>query len=256
MSHNEIQDAPPAAATRQRLTDHLRELRQLPARGMDRTRLLAALVAHSSSVRRSLLARALAATLCGWLALWAGQALSDAADMRASWGSQVTVLIARHDIPPGQKIERSDTVTGTRPRSLTPRNSLGELPPGATTNTRILAGEPLVSERVGDDEGPLVPAGTTAIRLELAVSAPTLRQNDHVDILGPRSEPQLTDVIPQSVPYDPAEGQVVVISRAAVVLRAPTDEDPTIEVAVHDADVAPVAGAAFTGGVAVVRRSP
>jgi hypothetical protein len=120
----------------------------------------------------------------------------------------------------------------------------------------ILAGEPLVRARLTDDDGPLAPDGTTAIRLDLAVGAPTLQQGDHVDILGPRSEPQPTSAIPRSMPYDPTDGQVAVISRSAVVLRPPTEDDPTIEVAVDDADVAPVAGAAFTGGVAVVRRSP
>lgn len=261
MSHNEAQDAPGTDApgpdaTRSRSAAHLRELSQLPGRLISRTRFLAALVAHSSSVRRALLTRFLAATLCVALALWAGRATSDAADIRASWGPQVTVLMARHDIPPGQKVWSSDTITGTRPRSLTPTNALRELPPGATTTAMILAGEPLVRARLTDDEGPLAPAGTTAIRLDLAVGAPALQSRDHVDILGPRSEPQPTDAIPQAMPHDPAVGQVVVISRAAVVLRAPTEDDPTIEVAVDDADVAPVAGAAFTGGVAVVRRSP
>lgn len=256
MSHNEVHDAPSPVAGRPQFTTHLRELRQLPARAMVRTRLLAVLVAHSSSVRRALLARILAAMLCGCLALWAGRALSDAADIRTAWGPQMTVLTARHDIPAGQAVERSDTIARTRPRSLTPPNSLGELPPGATTTAMILAGEPLVSTRLADDEGRFAPPGSTAIRLELAVSAPTLQQRDHVDILGPRSEPRLADVIPQSTPYDPTDGQVAVISRAAVVLRPPTEDDPTIEVAVDDADVAPVAGAAFTGGVAVVRRSP
>ena len=207
-------------------------------------------------MRRALLTRVLAATLCVGLALWAGRATSDAADIRASWGPQVTVLIARHDIPPGHEVRSSDTITGTLPRSLTPANALRELPPEATTTAMILAGEPLVRARLTDDDGPMAPAGTTAIRLELAVGAPSLQHRDHVDILGPRSEPQPTDAIPRSMPYDPADGQVAVISRAAVVLRPPTEDDPTIEVAVDDADVAPVAGAAFAGGVAVVRRSP
>jgi hypothetical protein len=207
-------------------------------------------------VRRALLKRILAAALCVGLALWTGRATSDAANIRASWGQQVTVLMARHDIPPGHAVTGSDTITGTRPRSLTPPDSLRELPPGATTTAMILAGEPLVRARLTDDEGPLAPTGTTAIRLELAVSAPELQQRDHVDILGPRSEPRPTDAIQRSMPHDPAVGQVEVISRAAVVLRPPTENDPTIEVAVDDDDVAPVAGAAFTGGVAVVRRSP
>lgn len=256
MSNNEVHDAPDPVASRLRLVAPMVELRQLPARAVRRTRLLAYLLAHSSSVRRAVIARVIAATLCCCLAAWAGRTLSDAADIRASWGPQVTVLIARHDIPSGQVLKRSDTITGTRPRSLTPPNALRELPPGATTTAMVLAGEPLVRARLTDDEGPLAPAGTTAIRLELAVGAPTLQQRDQVDILGPRSEPQPTGAIPRPTPYDPADGQVAVISRSAVVLRPPTEDDPTIEVAVADEDVAPVAGAAFTGGVAVVRRSP
>ncbi|MCZ7630169.1 MAG: hypothetical protein M5U19_14485 [Microthrixaceae bacterium] len=253
--HNEVEDAHSHAKERPAFSVPLANLRQSVTSAIDRARTLSALLAHSSSVRRGLLGRVLAATLCTCLALWAARTLSDAADVRASWGPQVTVLMARHDLPAGKKVSASDTITGTRPVSLTPSDALRDLPPGATTTAVILAGEPLVRQRMTDDESRLAPPDTTAIRLELAVGAPELEPSDRVDVLGPGDGSGSAGEDQGSTSQDPTGAQVVVISREAVVLRPPTDDDPSIEVAVDDTDVATVAEAALTGGVAVVRRS-
>lgn len=255
MSHDETDGARNPSASLSPVVARLRGIGRSAAHAVDRTRSLTRLAARSSSVRRSLFTRVLAATLCGCLAVWTARSLSDATAIRGAWGPQVTVLTARHDIQPGERLERSDTVLGNLPSALTPPDALRDLPRGATATARILAGEPLVPQRVVDDETRLAPPGTTAIRLELAVGAPSLEPRDLVDILGPRGEPQAVEADTPSVAYGHTDDLVAMISRSAVVLRTPTQEDPTIEVAVRDADVAPVAGAAFTGGVAVVRRS-
>lgn len=255
MSHDDLEDTHRHAAPRPAFSATSGSLRRSITAAIVRARLLSALVVHSSSVRRGLLARLLSATLCACLAVWSARTLSDAADIRASWGPQVTVLLARHDLPPGRQISMSDTVVGSRPRSSTPTDALRDLPSGTTTTAMILAGEPLVPQRLTDDESRLAPPGTTAIRLELTVGAPELEPRDHVDVLGPRSDTRSSPGAPPSTPQVPADGQVVVISREAVVVRPPSEADPSIEVAVRDRDVAAVAEAAFTGGVAVVRRS-
>ena len=221
MSHDEVQDARSPGATRLQSAARLRELSQLPGRVISRTRCFAALVAHSSSVRRALLTRVLAATLCVGLALWAGRATSDAAEHPRLVGAtgDRSDSASRHPTRTrGQELrhDHRDPSTFADTSECAPRAASGSHyhrdDPGRGATGRA---------RLTDDDGPMAPAGTTAIHLELAVGAPSLQQRDHVDILGPRSEPQPTDAIPRSMPYDPADGQVAVISRAAVVLRHP-----------------------------------
>ncbi len=149
-----------------------------------------------------------------------------------------------------------------RPAALVPREAIRELPDEATATSPILEGDVLVSGRLADGPDGIAPRGTTAIRLDLAVTAPELTPGDMIDILGPGE----TDATLSEVPDLPTGSQmhgspqwkttVEVISRDAVVLRPPGESDPTVEVAVTDSDLESVAGAALDGRVVVVRRSP
>lgn len=232
------------------------DARELTARQLQRLRSLATLAIGSRSVRRALLMRLVAAALCTGISLWAARSVTEATVLRAAWGPQVSVLVARHDIEAGDPVDAGDVLTTSRPASLEPSGALHELEAGTTANSLILAGEPLVRARLGDGRRS-TPGGTTAISLELVVAAPELRTGDRVDVLGPTG-PQ--DPIGQALQPDEQQGAaapgIAVISSSATVLRPPTEDDPTVEVAVPHEDIPAVTEAALGGGVAVVRRSP
>lgn len=248
-------ETPPEEPQRQPAPARLEAIGHHLGRLLSGVRMQLALIARSRSVRVALASRMAAGLLCIGLASWTHRELSEAAALQNTWGPQVQVLVLRHDIGPGEEVEESDTVAEMRPRSLTPPGAVSELQPGTTANAVLLAGEPLLIDRLSSSEDRVAPPGTTAIRLDLAVRAPDLHTRDVVDVLG-RGVAQLTGgVEPVRSEGDRSAPGVVVVSRGAVVLRPPSDDDPTVEVAVDEDDLGAVADAAFTGGVAVVRRS-
>lgn len=205
---------------------------------------------RSSTARRALSLRLLAALICTSIAIWVARSLSEAAELRADWGQQVPVLVALHDIEAGEPVGASDVVSTIRPRALHPKGAVRELEPGTTATTEILAGEPLVGARLSSDQRSMA-HGTTAMSLDLALPPPELRSGDHIDVLGASGARDPLD--PLADRGDAPTG-IEVISSRAVVLRAPNEEEPTIEIGVPGGDVPAITEAALRGGVAVVRR--
>ena len=89
---------------------------------------------------------------------------------RDRWGAGRDVLVARYDLDPGESVAADDVERRALPRATVPNGALTALPVGAVARYPILAGEPVVDER-------LAPAGLvgTAARVgpgHLAVAVP------------------------------------------------------------------------------------
>lgn len=237
---------------------HFSSLQDWMRRNSTRLRISALLVAHSRATRRAFILRVTIATACVAFALWVGRSLAESSDLRARWGAEIPVLVARTEIASGETVNESAVGEQMRPAALVPPNALRELPTAATASSLILEGDLLLSGRLADGEEGLAPPGTTAIRLDLAVTAPELASGSRIDILGPPDDggsgPEGPPNAGAAVPV--WKNSVEVISRDAVVLRPPTQDDATVEAAVSDRDLETVAAAALDGRVVVVRRSP
>ena len=167
----------------------------------------------------------------GWLA--AG--IVEGADRtRLAWGTSEGVLIARHDLAPGDPIESSDVELAARPTALMPTSALRDLPEGAVVRATVLAGEVLVAERLAptglSGVAALVPVGMRAVAIPTEPgTAPPVTVGDRVDIL--------VALPPESAGGGPpgfavATGAVVVsVNDVAVTVAVPRDAAPRVAVA-------------------------
>jgi Flp pilus assembly protein CpaB len=107
---------------------------------------------------------------------------------QAAWGDTAAVLVARHDLAPGQPVEPGDIEVVPRPVATVPRTALRALPDGAVTRTPVFAGEILVRGRLAPTGlrgvAAAVPPGTRAVAIPRdPATAPPLRVGDRVDVL-------------------------------------------------------------------------
>jgi Flp pilus assembly protein CpaB len=95
----------------------------------------------------------------------------DASELRAAWGEVVPVLVARHDLRPGDPLDEATVVAGFLPRAAVPPGALSALPPvGAVARAAIPSGEIVHASRVaGTAGGPagLLPPGTVGVAVPL-----------------------------------------------------------------------------------------
>jgi Flp pilus assembly protein CpaB len=169
--------------------------------------------------------------------------LGGAEASRARWGSTRAVLVATHDLSPGDRLDQASVAVHRLPRAMTPAGALSELPVGAVALHPILEGEPVVLQRLAPAGlvGPaaLVGPGRRAVAVPRgAVAAPPLVTGDVVDVLVVLPPDRDSGRDPPAFP---------VAERATVVDVA----DDAISVAVPEADAARVAWA-VTQGAAVL----
>ncbi|MFV0317824.1 MAG: SAF domain-containing protein [Microthrixaceae bacterium] len=204
---------------------------------------------------------------------------SEATHLAARWDTGAAVLVATRHIQAGASIKRSDLSVRHPPDALTPSGALGSLPDGAVALADIANGEMLVAARVGPATAPVVPPGTSSVRLEPAVPAPSLEVGDLVDVLAwsgvdtvwpaetGSAETEAAETGSAETGSDRADPRVgdgtdaqasapgaVVVATAAVVLVAPSGEDTSLTAAVARHDVPATAAAALGSGVVVVLR--
>ncbi|MEZ5237942.1 MAG: hypothetical protein R2716_02975 [Microthrixaceae bacterium] len=217
-------------------------LRGVPERlGTTLTRLRRATVSlrTSRAARRRAALRFAALCVAGLLCISVARTRSEAASERARWGSTMVALRAVATLEPGAALRPSDLEPVEVPRHLAPAGALESPPPDAVLAEELAAGELLAARHLSGTTGPGTPAGSLAVRLEPVVPPPRLEVGDTVEVVsavgsGPNQEP---------------------LRREAVVLVAPSDTDPTVEVALSRSDAMAVTEAALTGGLAVLRRS-
>ncbi len=146
--------------------------------------------------------------------------LSQARADARRFGRPVEVAVARVDLAAGS-VAGPDTVElRTWPERLLPPRALRSVPEDRVVTGAVLAGEPLVADRLGTDT--LVPSGTRALALPTGPGGLGIRPGDRVDVLAT---------------FDP--------------LVAPEGEDPTVTVA-RAATVVAVRASAITVAVTEV----
>jgi len=135
------------------------------------------------TLRRLALAVLAAATIALTVA-----ALSAAEATRERWGSTRPVLVATHDLSPGDRLDRASVRQEALPRAMTPPGALSDVPIGTVALHPILAGEPVVPERLApaglEGAAALVGPGRRAVAVPRnPVAAPPLSLGDLVDVL-------------------------------------------------------------------------
>ena len=116
------------------------------------------------------------------------------------FGPPVDVAVARTDLAAGTLAGPATVELRPWPERLVPSGVLRAVPDDQVVTQPVLAGEPLVADRLGTDS--LVPAGSRALALPTGPGALGVRAGDRVDVLAT---------------FDP--------------LVAPEGEDPTVTVA-------------------------
>ncbi|HEY3140667.1 MAG TPA: SAF domain-containing protein [Acidimicrobiales bacterium] len=191
------------------------------------------------SARRALVVAV--AVTSGLAAAW----LIDAAgEARGRWGPTRTVVVARHDLQPGDVVRPGAVTQRKLPDAAVARSALADIPAGAVVRQPVAAGEPLIPERLAPQGvtgvAALVPEGHRAVAIPVGpTGAPPLRIGDHVDLLAILP---MGDEDTHNLPYP-------LVERALVV---DVDRDgQAVAVAVPEAD-APVVAATLTQGVVVL----
>jgi Flp pilus assembly protein CpaB len=174
------------------------------------------------------------AVVTGALALTAGVitagVVARANDLADAYGDRQPVPVAIHDLEVGAVLGPGDVAWQPRPLALLGGSPVDE-PIGRTVVAVILAGEPIVAERVapGGRRGPmaLAPADTRAIAIPVGDDRPPLAVGDRVDVLALGLEGS-------------SRAQRVAASSVVVAVS-----DETVTVAVESDEVAATARAAL-----------
>jgi len=157
------------------------------------------------------------------------------------FGSPVRVAVALVDLVPGRSLGPETVELRDWPSELVPPGALRRVPDGVVVTQPVLAGEPLVSSRVG--EGGLVPPGSRAMAVPTGPGALGVRPGDRVDVLA-TFDPL---VAPQG------EDPTVVVARAATVV---TVRNRAVTVAVTEAEAPRVAFALSQATIALALTPP
>jgi Flp pilus assembly protein CpaB len=173
--------------------------------------------------------------------------LRTATELRERWARERTVLVATRPVGLGEAIDEHNTELQARPAGHVPDRALGRRPAHRHATGEVSRGEILTEARVADRAGG-VPAGRAAVAVSVQSPAPRLGRGDHVQLLAVAS--------PEAPDDHGADGLPArVVAHDAVALGSPEETDAaltTLTVAVPQAEVAEVAGAALVGPLAVV----
>lgn len=170
-------------------------------------------------------------------ALLVGTIVNQAAEARDAYGSTRRVAVSTVALRPGQPVVPESVEVRDLPASLVPEGALAGVPQGRVATAEVLAGEPLVAERLsgpGGRTGPggLLEPGDRAVAAPLAGPAPALEPGDRVDLFVAtgRPAPVVTDVV--------------------VITATPE----SVTVGVPEAETSAVAASIADGGVVVALR--
>jgi Flp pilus assembly protein CpaB len=204
-------------------------------------------IRRSRTARRALAGRTAASALVVVIVVSTRHDLHAATELRERWEQQRTVLVATRAVGLGEAIDEHNTELQARPAGHVPDGALGRRPPGRHATSELSRGEILTEARVADQAGS-VPAGRAAVAVSVQSPAPRLGRGDHLQLLAIAAPEDLDG---RGTGDSPAR----VVSHDAMALGSPEETDAalsTLTVAVPQADVAEVAGAALVGPLAVV----
>lgn len=157
-----------------------------------------------------------------------------AEEVRREWGVTAQVLVARHDLAPGDPVGHEDVSLVARPVALIPTSALRSLPRGAIARAAVPAGEVIVAERLAPTGlrgvAALLPAGTRAVAIPTEPgSAPPLSPGDRVEVLV-ALPPESAGSGPPGFALVP-DALVVAVSEGTVTVAVPRDSAPRLAVA-------------------------
>ena len=238
-------------------------------------------VVHSRHARRALIRRVALLVVVLSVSLRTASIHAEATALRTRWTAGTPVVLANRDLERGEALTAEDTSTRRIPPALVPHGALQRIPAGAVMTAPAVEGEILVGERIVTAAPDTAPPGTSSVRLEPAVPAPTLEPGDRVDVLSFTQSSfdggvldgglfdEAEDEDEDGGAFDragsqastggeaadrPAAPEAEVVARAAEVLVAPAGDDTSMTVAVADDEVLRTAAATLRSGVVVVLR--
>lgn len=236
-------------------------------------------VVHSRHARRALIRRVALLVVVLSVSLRTASIHAEATALRTRWTAGTPVVLANRDLERGEALTAEDTSTRRIPPALVPHGALQRIPAGAVMTAPAVEGEILVGERIVTAAPDTAPPGTSSVRLEPAVPAPTLEPGDRVDVLSFTQSSFDGGVLDGGLfdedededegAFDragsqastggeaadrPAAPEAEVVARAAEVLVAPAGDDTSMTVAVADDEVLRTAAATLRSGVVVVLR--
>jgi Flp pilus assembly protein CpaB len=171
--------------------------------------------------------------------------VSSAEAARQRWGRARPVAVAIRDLAPGDVIDASTVEVRHLPDAVLSAGALAEPPSGSVVRQPVVAGEPLVAERLAPQGltgvAALVPAGQRAVAVPIGpLAAPPLAIGDLVDVLA------VVPVPAEEPPRRPGDGPSFPLIEGAAVVDV---GEQSIAVAVPEADAPRVAWALTNGSV-------
>jgi Flp pilus assembly protein CpaB len=152
------------------------------------------------------------------------------------WSDTRLVVVARHDLAPGDVVDAGAVVVRRLPRAAV-ADAAGDTPPvGAVVRFPIAAGEPVVNTRLAPDGltgvAALVPEGNRAVAVPVGpAGTPPVREGDRVDLvaLTTPTEDEPTDATPAAPATTLAEQALVVdTTDTTITVAVPTTLAPAI----------------------------
>jgi Flp pilus assembly protein CpaB len=195
--------------------------------------------------RRALARPALRRTAVGALALVTAFAvvslIGAAGAARDEWGRSRSVVVAARDLQPGDVVDAGAVTSRHLPDGVVTDAALSEVPTGAVVRQPILAGEPVVAQRLAPHGlsglAALVPPGERVVAVPPGpAGSPPVAAGDHVDVL---------TVLPAGLDADDADPAFPLVERATVL----DVSDQAVSIAVPRPDAPRVAWAVSNGSV-------
>lgn len=150
-------------------------------------------------------------------------------------GPMQDVAVAAHAVKAGTVLAGGDIRWRRWPAGLLPDTALVTDPVGQTAAVALVAGEPLISARLGRGGGLAVPTGQRALTVPVTAAAPPLKPGDRVDVLATFDTGDTGDGAP-TAPV--ALGALVIDVRPdAVTVAVPTADAPKVAFAIAKAAI-------------------
>jgi Flp pilus assembly protein CpaB len=197
------------------------------------------------ALARTVVHRAVVLALAAVTGLVVVSLVSSAEAARQRWGRARPVAIATRDLTPGDLIDGSAVEVRRLPEAAVAPGALAEAPAGSVVREPVVAGEPLVAERLAPQGlrgvAALVPRGHRAVAVPIGpLAAPPLTVGDVVDVLA---------VVPVAAGESPGQSGDVPsfpLVEAAVVVDV---GEQSIAIAVPEADAPRVAWVLTNGSL-------
>jgi Flp pilus assembly protein CpaB len=162
--------------------------------------------------------------------------VSSAEAARQRWGRAREVAVATRDLAPGDVIDASTVEVRRLPEAAVSEGALAEPPTGSVVRQPVVAGEPVVAERLAPQGltgvAALVPADHRAVAVPIGpLAAPPLAIGDLVDVLAvvPLAAEQQPDQSGDGPSFPLVEAAAVVdVGEQSITIAVPEPDAPRV----------------------------